>query len=208
MASSRYQRAKPARVRKPVVLLVTEGAHTEVLYFEELKKMHRSVVTLLISGGRPGELNPRRVLKRLRNEVAKHRRNKDWLKGDSAWLVVDTDQWAEEEKRDILKETRQGDFQLAASNPCFEVWLLMHFRSAWSTATAKDLRDLLASRDCLGRFAKNSYPAAALIPKIQAAIDRARQVDSTNPDAWPGGGATRVHKAVEAIIQAQENRGG
>ena len=199
MGSSRYRRAKPDRVRKPVVLLVTEGTHTEVLYFEELKKTHREVVTLLISGGRPGELNPLRVLKRLRNEVTKRRRSKDWIKGDSAWLVVDTDQWKDEEKLEILSEAGQGDFQLAASNPCFEVWLLMHFRPAWTSATAKDLRELLATRECLGRFAKNSYPAAALIPKTREAIQRARQADAADSDAWPVGGSTRVYRAVEAI---------
>ncbi len=127
MAASRYHRAKPIRVRKPVVLLATEGSHTEVVYFQELKKTHRQVVTVLISGGKPGELNPKRVLKRLRDEVLKHRRNKDWLRSDSAWLVVDTDQWPEEERQEILREAREGDFQLAASNPCFEVWLLLHF---------------------------------------------------------------------------------
>ena len=201
MAASRYHRAKPIRVRKPVVLLATEGSHTEVVYFQELKKTHREVVTVLISGGKPGELNPKRVLKRLRDEVLKHRRNMDWLRSDSAWLVVDTDQWAEEERQEILREARDGDFQLAASNPCFEVWLLLHFREAWPSATGKDLRELLAANDCLGCFTKTSYPMARLLPQTQAAIERARRSDTADLQAWPGSGSTRVYKAVEAITQ-------
>jgi len=201
MAASRYHRAKPIRVRKPVVLLATEGSHTEVVYFQELKKTHREVVTVLISAGKPGELNPKRVLKRLRDEVRKHRRNKDWLRSDSAWLVVDTDQWAEEERQEILREAREGDFQLAASNPCFEVWLLLHFREVWPSATGKDLRELLAANDCLGLFTKTSYPVARLLPQTQAAIERARRSDTADLQAWPGAGSTRVYKAVEAIIQ-------
>jgi hypothetical protein len=59
------------------------------------------VVTVLVSAGRPGESNQTRVLKRLREELAKRRRNCDWIEGDSAWLVVDTDRRTVSERSKI-----------------------------------------------------------------------------------------------------------
>jgi hypothetical protein len=79
MKPSRYQRPSPARIRKPLVLLATEGEKTEAIYFEMLRHRCREVVTALVSAGRPGESNPTRVLKRLREELAKRRRNRDWI---------------------------------------------------------------------------------------------------------------------------------
>jgi hypothetical protein len=48
MKPSRYQRPSPARIRKPVVLLATEGEKTEAIYFEMLRHRCREVVTVLI----------------------------------------------------------------------------------------------------------------------------------------------------------------
>ena len=77
MKTSRYQRPSPARIRKPVVLLATEGEKTEAIYFEMLRHRCREVVTVLVFAGRRGKSNPTRVLKRLREELAKRRRNRD-----------------------------------------------------------------------------------------------------------------------------------
>jgi hypothetical protein len=102
MKTSRYQRPSPARIRKPVVLLATEGEKTEAIYFEMLRHRCRGVVTVLVSAGRPGESNPTRVLKRLRDELGKRRRRRDWIEGDSAWLVVDTDRWTVAERGAVV----------------------------------------------------------------------------------------------------------
>ena len=201
MKTSRYQRPSPARIRKPVVLLATEGEKTEAIYFEMLRHRCREVVTVLVSAGRPGESNPTRVLKRLREELAKRRRNRDWIEGDSAWLVVDTDRWTVSERSDVLKEQAQGDFRLAASNPCFELWLLLHFRDAWPSVAGENLSGLLGGTDCLGTYAKASYPVEALWPRIREAIKRAGRSDAAPKSEWPSPGSTRVHHALQVILE-------
>ena len=184
-----------------MVLLATEGERTEVIYFNALKLKHRNVVTVVISGGKPGESNPKRVLKRLREEVTKHKRRNDWLGSDSAWLVVDTDSWSASEQQEIVAALSKKDFCLAASNPCFELWLLLHFRDAWTAATSKDLKQLLCLPEFLGEYSKSDYPADVLLAKIAAAIQRAKKADISAPDQWPAPGSTRVYKVVEAICQ-------
>jgi hypothetical protein len=204
MKTSRYQRRSPARIRKPVVLLATEGEKTEAIHFEMLRHRCRGVVTVLVSAGRPGESNPTRVLKRLRDELAKRRRRRDWIEGDSAWLVVDTDRWTVAERGAVLKEQTHGDFNLAASNPCFELWLLLHFRDAWPSVGGDNFSVLLGGTDCLGNYAKASYPVELLWPRIQEAIKRAGRSDDATKSEWPSPGSTQVHRAVKAILPAEK----
>ncbi len=44
--------------------------------------------------------------------------------------MVDTDRRTISERGAVLKERTQGDFSLAASNPCFELWTSLQFRNA------------------------------------------------------------------------------
>lgn len=51
--------------------------------------------------------------------------------GDELWICIDTDHWIrgghQAELSQVLQECRSKGYGVAISNPCFEVWLLMHF---------------------------------------------------------------------------------
>lgn len=52
--------------------------------------------------------------------------------GDQVWFVIDTDTWGDSiNELRILCETR-GNWFVAQSNPCFEVWLYYHFSSEFA----------------------------------------------------------------------------
>jgi hypothetical protein len=196
---SRFQRRAPFRESKPTILIASEGQETEPLYFDELKTRHRGVVTVIISAGRSGQTNPRRVLKRLKEEISKRA---SWTHRDQAWLVVDTDQWSEAERREIQAAVAEDTrIHLAASNPCFELWLLLHFRDAWEAITAADLGRLLKSSTCFGAYEKEAYDASSLMGRIEDAIGRAKVAGHTAHNQWPTPGTTHVYKVVEKIIQ-------
>ena len=197
--NSRFQRRTPYRQSKPMVLVATEGKETEPIYFEELKKQFRDVVTVLVSAGKVGQSNPQRVLKRLHEEMAKRAA---WSKRDQAWLVVDTDAWSTAERQEI-EAAVAGDprLHLSTSNPCFELWLLLHFRDAWEAVTPDDLDRLLNSPECLGSYAKERYPVGLLMARIQDAIDRAEKADTSPPDKWTAPGKTQVYRVVQKIMK-------
>jgi hypothetical protein len=200
MARRRFTRRKPDRTSKRVILIATEGEKTEPIYLDELKRRYRDVVTVIVSGGRDGESNPKRVLSRLfreRKKMAHWDHNRD-----GCWLVVDTDAWKADEKEDILNEAKKDSvLHLAISNPCFEVWLFLHFREAWRGITAKRLESELAKTDCLGRYEKNDYPVMPLMERTGEAIDRARKADTSRPEGWPGEASTRMYLLVEDIMK-------
>jgi len=51
--------------------------------------------------------------------------------GDTFWVVCDCDHWAEpnhiQNLTHVLRECRKKHIKVALSNPCFELWLLLHF---------------------------------------------------------------------------------
>jgi hypothetical protein len=197
--NSRFQRRPPSRHGKPMVLVATEGKETEPIYFDELKTRFREVVTVLVSAGKTGQSNPQRVLKRLREEIAKRA---SWSKRDQAWLIVDTDQWSASECKEI-EAAIAGDSRLylATSNPCFELWLLLHFRDAWEAVTSDDLDRLLNSSACFGIYEKEDYDASSLMERIEGAISRAKTADTSPPDKWSAPGETQVYRVVKKIMK-------
>ena len=52
-------------------------------------------------------------------------------KGDAFWLVSDCDHWVQPNQfqnlTQVLQQCRQKSTQVALSNPCFDLWLLLHF---------------------------------------------------------------------------------
>ncbi len=197
--NSRFQRRPPSRHSKRMVLVATEGKETEAIYFDELKTRFREVVTVLVSAGKTGQSNPQRVLKRLREEIGKRA---SWSKRDQAWLVVDTDQWSASECKEI-EAAIAGDsrLHLATSNPCFELWLLLHFRDAWEAVTSDDLDRLLNSSACFGIYEKEDYDASSLMERIDGAISRAKAADTSPPDKWTAPGKTQVYRVVKKIMK-------
>ncbi len=50
---------------------------------------------------------------------------------DELWICIDADHWIrgshQRELAEVLRQCRSNGYGVAISNPCFEVWLLLHF---------------------------------------------------------------------------------
>lgn len=63
---------------------------------------------------------------------------------DEAWLVVDQDQWTEQQLEQLFAWSKeQENYHLALSNPCFELWLLLHFEDAKNISSTTKWADKL-----------------------------------------------------------------
>ncbi|HTI22314.1 MAG TPA: RloB family protein [Kutzneria sp.] len=106
-------RRAPFREPRTQILVLCGGTRTEPDYFEGLKRSRRNPavqVKVLGKGIDPAQL-----------VAHAHRVGGAY---DEVWCVVDTDEF------DIARAMTladQLDVRLAVSNPCFEVWLLLHF---------------------------------------------------------------------------------
>ena len=145
-----------------------------------------------------GQSAPQYVLERL----DKFKEMYDLNEEDELWLLLDVDRWVKPTQLiAVCPEARQKGYQLAISNPCFEIWLSLHFSDLnLDDKTCSDFEARL--RKILGSYNKCNLDLAVYHPRIQDAIDRARNLDP-NPNAyWTSTLGSHVYKLVESILQS------
>jgi len=122
-------RRNPFRNPKPVILIVCEGRNTEPDYFEGLVSEFRNPrVDIELVGGKGTPKTLVAVAKEYR-EKALSKADKEGdenLAYDDVWCVFDRDDHLD--IPDAFQMARDNGIQIAFSNPCFELWLLLHFR--------------------------------------------------------------------------------
>lgn len=122
-------RRGPSREPKLRILIVCEGKETEPGYLKAFQHAVRNPRVHIEIAGETGE--PRTVVEiaiRLREEAAQEaiRQRDENLKLDEVWGVFDVD---EHPKLDQARQLAASNaIELAISNPCFEIWALLHFQ--------------------------------------------------------------------------------
>ena len=117
---------------------------------------------------------------------------------DELWLVIDRDCWTDALLSHVAKECAQDDYlHVALSNPCFELWLLLHLVDA-SLLTPEEQRQWMDNRrksknsdpylkvrlrQEMGSYHESDYDAQMLIRHVEVAIERAKLLDK-NPSQF------------------------
>ncbi|MFE2751718.1 RloB family protein [Actinosynnema sp. NPDC059335] len=160
--------------------MVSGGEKTENQYFSGLRLARRVPITVKCKVDAPHNLvkYAARLRDRYREEF------------QAVWCVVDVDNF------DIAAAVREADtakVNLAVSDPCFELWLLLHF--ADHRAHIPDYR---AARDPLARHVPGydkKLDYAAFDPGVEEAVARAARLGPDNP-------VTGVGRLVGAVLHA------
>ena len=173
--------------------------------------MHASGVQIEVLRRDSNESSPEHVYRQIKAFAAKYDIDKD----DQLWVVVDRDNWTKQMLSDIAKKCSQNKyFNFCLSNPCFELWLILHLEDVAQYAEA-DRKSLSENkkikrngdtwtkkklRDLMGSYSESKYDATKLLPEIEKAIERARNLDSNPNDRWPQSVGTRVYRLVNSIL--------
>ncbi|HLL82036.1 MAG TPA: RloB family protein [Longimicrobium sp.] len=137
-------RRAPTRTPLPLLLVVCEGRVTEPQYLRGFARAQgANTVRLVVEapGGDPRALVERAI--ELRDEAAARavREGDENLAYDEVWCVFDVDDHARlRAARELAERTEIG---LAVSNPCFELWLILHFREHGAHLTSRRAAQLL-----------------------------------------------------------------
>ena len=124
-ALEKKKRNTESRKQKPVILIVAEGENvTESLYFKSFQRQNPTCNIRLVLAKHVTD--PEGMLKAIQTRWKDL--ELDARKGDRAYVVLDLDCDRDKAKliRTIQKDSKE--IQFIISNPCFEVWFLLHFR--------------------------------------------------------------------------------
>ena len=196
------------------IIIATEGRKTEPIYFHELKELLRLLNVDVVRRDRDSS-TPADVVKSL----IQYQSNKinDVRTDDELWAVIDHD------KHDLqaavaLVEKSRVPIRFVDSNPCFEMWLILHHRSI-AEYDQETLQELKANRRngkrsrlekelvaVCGSYNKSRLKTSDYLPHVETAIANAKSADTEPDSRWLSNVGSRVYKLAESIIESAPNR--
>lgn len=193
-----------------LVVVASEGRYTESIYFNAVKKEMRAPnVHVEVLDRDTDESSPESVHRQIADFMSQYNIEDD----DELWLVIDRDRWHERMLSQVAQLCAQNPhLHFCMSNPCFELWLLLHLEDV-EQFDENTKFDLLHNRknksgitwlkkrmkDVLGSYSESSYDALSLIPYAPKAMERARKMDTNPQDRWPQSIGSRVYLLMESI---------
>lgn len=198
-----------------LIVIASEGKDTERIYFNALAKEYTNprvhVHILERSVDEQNNSSPEHVLKQLNDYKSQYELESD----DELWLVIDRDRWTDAMLSRVATECSQEvAMHMALSNPCFELWLLLHIEDA-ALLTPEEQKQWMENRrktknadpylkvrlrQKMGTYHESSYNALALIAHVEDAIERAKVLDKNPTDRWPQTLGTQVHLLAESVM--------
>lgn len=146
-------------------------------------------------------------VKSMREKIEEVKRERG--KSSEIWIVIDLDRRTDSEMSQIYKLAASNrNVHVALSSPCFEFWLLLHFRDGKDVRESVDPRS--ASAMCLqnlknvdgwGDYDKSLMGRSITREDILNAVRRAREYDETDGTTWSRRqGTTTFYRLVESYL--------
>lgn len=120
-------------------LLACEGQETEPNYFAEIKNLLPRDIMIVAKG------DGRNTLSLV--EWAEHEANKlkaNYQAADEVWIVMDRDSFPAHNFDNAITSAGAKGFELAWSNECFELWILLHFENVFTSLPRQDIYQKLS----------------------------------------------------------------
>ncbi len=200
------KRAQNIRIERETIILACEGTKSEPLYFgaifSDLKKNHKIAAGSLIIAEHH-HTNPKGVLQDLLDHP-------DYQGFDHQWIVIDRDEERTnggghqlDDFNGAISRAISKNIDVAYSNPCFEIWYLLHFEYR-NTAMHRD--ELVAKLENDYGYLKNQLFQQG---SVEDAIKNADKllgiydpVDPANDNP-----STTVHNLISVLDTFKDNKG-
>jgi RloB-like protein len=163
--------------RRKRFLLYCEGEGTEPDYFIGFARFLRtSLIEVEIAEDRTTD--PKRLVelakaKRFDSDREAERARDDSLRYDEVWCVFDRDDHAH--FNDAINQAMANNLNVAVSNPCFELWILVHFQDQYAFIAGH--KALSAVKKHLPAYNKR-INFLEFQGKVHLAIERAEKMQS------------------------------
>ena len=187
-----YKKRPPFRDAK-LFVIICEGERREPDYFEFFDQITSKIKILPIPSSE-GKSSPKHLHENAKNAVNKFDINDD----DELWFVLDIDSWEINQIHDLKKECDDIKYwNIALSNPCFEVWLYYHFEKIVpelvDSSKCKEWKELIQKTNLKG-FDPDIHPKF-----IGLAIKNSK-INYKEKGYLPEIGSTQVFNLAEKIF--------
>jgi hypothetical protein len=197
----RLKRRRPNRNAKKRFVVVCEGQNTEPRYFDALAQLLRlqhaesliSLVTIGI-GGTPGTVADRALAEQRSLKRDRRKANDSFTENDEVWAIFDRDRHPDFDR--AVQVCTANGVGIGRSNPCFEVWLILHEQDYDRPGTSAEI-ERACEKICNGYSRRGSKTAdiLKLLQKLDNAERRAAtQLQRRSDEGSPFGPlSTTVH---------------
>ena len=192
MTPSRYARKSKTRTPKKLYI-APEGTKTEYNYFAGLKKVLRKEHIDIIPIKRDPKqerrgTSPDKILALAVDYCQKNNvKISEYIR---VAIVVDYDRWSKLIPK-TYKEANQRKFDFYVSNPCIELWFVLHDHLL-SEEEKRELTTCAKCKQLWNEIFKGNYEG--LYPLTTKAIENAKVLDKDCNSAWPLEAGTHIYK--------------
>ena len=204
--------------------VICEGGRDEPRYFEFFEGLSSNLNVVII----PSEEGKTDPVQLSRSAVEKFdsqngRFSLDYTQGDRVWFVIDTDTWESEGKisklRDFCSEQNRiisgqltetipyAVWNIAQSNPCFEIWLYYHFYK--ESPTRDDVDKFLSFKHFVDEKINGGFNYESDPVRLKDAISNAEANFNTGSDGLLCPFSTEVYllgKEIYGFVSDELNR--
>lgn len=160
-------RRRPSRDTKPVTYVFCEGEKTEPTYFSRWRERGMSLHIINVS-----HTDPCGIIKDAQEIISG--RSFEPSQGDSVWCVYDVDANSNATLAKAAALAKRNRFDIAVSNPCFELWYILHFELQGGSMTSSAAIGKISSH--VAGYTKNMDVFDTLSPRIQVALANAANI--------------------------------
>lgn len=199
---------KPGVRERKYILIVCEGKKTEPCYFRLMRKELRLRSAVIDIEGEKCGSAPISVVEHAldlkRKAVQEAKRNSSLSKYDEIWCVIDVEAPIPHHSLNDAWNLAEGNkIRLILSNPCFEYWLLLHFKKTDAPVQqSSDLENKL--KDYIPNYRPGDRDTFSKVyDRRGQAIENAKQLEHEKgwgEDLRKQNPSTHVHKIVEKLL--------
>lgn len=133
VSHSRSNRYTISRFQRRIIRIMSEGQVTEPEYLRRLAKSNSNVVLKIEKSGKSPDILVREAQKlyRLANRIRS---------SDQVWCIFDVDNVSKQSIKEIRARASTNDIKTAISNPCFELWLVLHKENYTAYTTSSKIQ--------------------------------------------------------------------
>ncbi|MBN1037070.1 RloB domain-containing protein [Clostridium botulinum] len=203
-AEKSREQLRKKRKQNPTIVIICEGKDTETIYLDNFNSKYTKVDVRIADKNSKGKnkgkaTDPENLVKKA-IEISKKDYDINEKDGDRVWCVFDIDinynnNNAMQSKINEIQKAKtlsnKNKIRLGISNPCFELWYLLHFE--YTTANLKNYDDVKKRLDkYISNYDKNKNVYSELKNNLTTAISNSKKLK-------------KHHESLDKILPNVEN---